>query len=176
MKKTVLALILAGFALAGCDQQSTPSAASAQNEATTTVVEESTNAAVAVTTPVNQEGIDENDLATIDTAHNARNALDWYGTYTGILPCADCEGIKTELVVNKDGTYTLTEMYLGKENATFEHEGAFNWNAEGNTIAIPGVSDNAIQYFVGENQLFRLDREGNRITGDLATHYTLKKQ
>ena len=25
-------------------------------------------------------------------SHNAKNSLDYIGTYKGILPCADCEG------------------------------------------------------------------------------------
>ena len=32
-----------------------------------------------------------------DAAHNSRNALDWAGTYEGVLPCADCPGIQTRL-------------------------------------------------------------------------------
>ena len=30
-----------------------------------------------------------------------------FGTYEGTLPAADCEGIKTMLVINADKTYTL---------------------------------------------------------------------
>jgi len=32
------------------------------------------------------------------------------------------------------------------------------------------------KYLVGENQLFMLDTEGNRITGGLAENYILKKK
>jgi len=32
------------------------------------------------------------------------------------------------------------------------------------------------KYLVGENQLFMLDNEGNRISGELAEHYILKKK
>ncbi len=33
----------------------------------------------------------------MSTGDNSQNSLDWPGTYTGTLPCADCEGIKTEI-------------------------------------------------------------------------------
>ncbi|WP_415721279.1 copper resistance protein NlpE [Photobacterium ganghwense] len=198
MKKTLLALVVAGFVLAGCDQKASPESAAQPASETATVVEEqavqtegmtqvenkaeSNEAEAAQPADVMAEGeqdemkAGESSEPVADMEHNARNSLDWAGTYTGILPCADCEGIKTELVIKDDGTFTLTEMYLGKDGGAFEHEGTFNWNTAGNTIALPGISDSAVQYFVGENQLFRLDLEGNRITGDLESHYILKKQ
>lgn len=44
---------------------------------------------------------------------------DCYGTYEGILPCADCGGIKTTLKINSDATYDLRSEYLGEENGIF---------------------------------------------------------
>ncbi|ELA09062.1 outer membrane protein G1a OmpG1a [Moraxella macacae 0408225] len=35
-------------------------------------------------------------------------------TYFGVLPCADCSGIKTNLVINHDGTFVMEQEYLGK--------------------------------------------------------------
>ena len=41
-------------------------------------------------------------------------------TFDGVLPCADCSGLKTELILQKDpedpteGVYTLQETYEGK--------------------------------------------------------------
>ncbi len=34
-------------------------------------------------------------------------------TYVGILPCDGCDGIRTELVLREDGTFRLSETYLG---------------------------------------------------------------
>lgn len=36
------------------------------------------------------------------TSDNSMTSVDWVGSYQGILPCADCEGIKTQIVLNKD--------------------------------------------------------------------------
>ncbi|QOQ70689.1 copper resistance protein NlpE [Photobacterium damselae] len=109
--------------------------------------------------------------------HNAQNSLDWPGSYTGILPCADCSGIETILDIKADGNYTLDETYQGKKDDHFVSSGVFTWNKAGNTISLKsadGKSDS--NYFVGENRLFRLDKEGNRVTGPLADNYSLKKQ
>ncbi|WP_330960881.1 copper resistance protein NlpE [Photobacterium sp. 53610] len=117
------------------------------------------------------------EFAYVDTEHNARNSLDWNGTYAGTIPCADCAGIETVLVLNLDGTFSLTETYLGADDqGQFSHQGSFTWNDAGNTITLTNDSGDDIQFFVGENQLFRLDREGHRITGELADMYVLSKQ
>src|SRR5207247_4698611 len=45
-------------------------------------------------------------------------------TYEGVLPCADCSGLKTELTLNRNAktsapeTYKLRETYLGKPAGT----------------------------------------------------------
>lgn len=107
----------------------------------------------------------------------SRNALDWQGTYTGILPCADCEGIETVIRLYYDDTFTLQTKYLGRDEQVFETRGRFSWDEAGRKITLeqPEGSGASGQYQVGENRLFHLDPEGNRITGDLADHYVLAK-
>ena len=112
------------------------------------------------------------DAIAIDM-HNSQNALDWSGTYKGVTPCADCEGIETELILNKDLTFVLKTKYLGKEKENiFEEKGNFTWNASGSFISLNGIP---YQYKVGENTLTQLDLEGKVITGLLADKYMLKK-
>ncbi|WP_103663678.1 copper resistance protein NlpE [Gracilimonas amylolytica] len=107
--------------------------------------------------------------------HTSQNALDWYGSYSGLLPCASCEGIKTTLVLNANGSYSLTLNYLGEsEPNTFETQGSFSWNEAGNTITLEN-KEAPNQYYVGENYIAKLDMEGNRVTGDLANMYILQK-
>ncbi|WP_209329515.1 copper resistance protein NlpE N-terminal domain-containing protein [Lunatimonas salinarum] len=106
----------------------------------------------------------------------SRNALDWNGTYSGVVPCADCEGILTVLELKKDETYVLKSTYVGKSSEGFLSEGTFTWNELGNVITLEGMAQGPNQYLVGENQLFQLDMQGNRITGDLAAKYILRKQ
>lgn len=46
--------------------------------------------------------------------------LDSSKTYTGTLPCADCSGIQTTLLLNGNHTYTLTSLYIGRDTSFVE--------------------------------------------------------
>jgi len=110
-----------------------------------------------------------------DNAHNSKNALDWFGTYSGVVPCADCEGIETTIVLNQDETFTKKTKYLGKSEEVFEGNGNIQWSDDGNTILLNNIDGFKTSYKVGENYLLMLDTEGNIITGNLANKYILKK-
>ena len=110
-----------------------------------------------------------------DNIHNARNSLDYAGTYRGTLPCADCEGIETSLTLHSDGSYLLRTSYLGTKVKPLEQRGKFTWNTEGNTISFATNKNDTSRYFVGENTLIHLDKIGKRITGNLAEMYILHK-
>ena len=108
--------------------------------------------------------------------HTAQNSLDWQGTYSGVLPCADCEGIETELKLNNDQTYSLTNKYLdGKNSSTDTLTGTFIW--KGNNVELEReIKDIRPDVFkVEENQVKQLDLEGKEVTGELANAYILKK-
>lgn len=112
----------------------------------------------------------------MSSGDNSMNALDWDGVYTGTLPCADCEGIKTMLQLNKDETYILKTKYLGKSDEVNTTTGTFKWGSNGGMIQLAGLSGDAPgKYQVGEEVLFHLDKDGKRITGDLADKYRLDK-
>lgn len=153
MKKALLLLTGAAFVLAGCQDEQPQQSAKPVSEAQAEIV------------------ID----APVDKQHTANTALDWNGTYVGILPCADCSGIETQITLNHDGSYTATQTYLGKEDGLFESHGQFHWNDKGNIVTLENETG-ANQYFVGENILFKLDMNGERVEGDLAEHYQLHKQ
>ena len=107
--------------------------------------------------------------------HNSRISVDWNGIYKGTIPCADCEGIQTELTLMEDGSFERRTTYLGKDGETHSDSGNFTWNDAGSTVTLTLGDGETQQYQVGENMLFHLDREGNRITGDLAENYILMK-
>ena len=105
--------------------------------------------------------------------HNAKNSLDYIGTYKGFLPCADCEAIETTIALNED-SYIKETVYKGKSNEVFKETGKYTWNEAGNTITLSG-SEAPNQYLVGEGVLFHLDADGNRVEGDLADSYRLSR-
>ncbi len=113
----------------------------------------------------------------LSSGDNSMNSLDWAGTYLGTLPCADCEGIETKLVLNQDGSYHYTTHYFGLNDA-LEHEylGKFTWDESGSVITLHGVDGIPGKYKVGENRIWHLDMDGNQITGALADQYILTKQ
>ena len=108
--------------------------------------------------------------------HNARNSVDYIGTYKGILPCVDCQGLDTELSVNENSTFNLKVKYQGKGEKIYLQKGHFTWNKKGNTIILTDVRNAPNQYFVGENTLTQLDIYGKKIKGSTAEEYILSKQ
>ncbi|EGA70552.1 putative lipoprotein [Vibrio sinaloensis DSM 21326] len=152
MKRTLLIIAAASLALAGCQDEQSSAALSSSDTAT------------------------PQETAPQPTGeHTANNSLDWNGTYVGILPCADCSGIETRISLNHDDSYQIEQTYLGKQDGYFISQGQLSWNEAGNTVILEQESG-ANQYFVGENVLFKLDINGQRVEGDLAQHYQLKKQ
>lgn len=106
--------------------------------------------------------------------HNAKNSLDYKGAYKGEIPAASASGIIVSVTLS-DSTYVKTMKYVGKGDQTFETKGKYKWNDAGNTITLLGETGEPDMYFVGENTLTMLDMEGNKITGDLADKYILRK-
>ena len=111
-----------------------------------------------------------------DTAHNAKNSIDYVGTYKGILPCADCHGLETEITINENSTFCIKTKYQGKGDKIYVQKGNFNWNKKGTIIILTDIKNAPNQYFVGENTLVQLDISGQKITGTLAEEYILSKQ
>ncbi|MFL0353055.1 META domain-containing protein [Xanthomarina sp. GH4-25] len=107
-------------------------------------------------------------------SHTSEKSLDWEGTYKGTLPCADCEGIERTITINKDQTYVSKDNYLGEKDGVFDSRGYIKWIDNGQKILLS--DDNGTMYFVGENTLTQLNKSGNKVTGELADFYILKKQ
>lgn len=109
----------------------------------------------------------------IPVGDNSQVSVDWNGVYQGVVPCADCEGIKTQITLNANLTYIKETLYLGENDQVEREEGKFEWGSGGKEITL---GNGGQRYLVGENRLFHLDREGNRIQGDLEDKYILQKE
>jgi len=105
--------------------------------------------------------------------HNARNSLDWAGTYEGILPCADCPGIRTRLQLMQDGSYELQTQYIDRQSHPTVVRGTFAWQPDGSTIRLDQAGDEQ-RYFVAEGRLIQLYQDGTHPSGPLAPHYELE--
>lgn len=148
MKKSIFASIFASFIIFSCQSKGV------QQE------QKNTDSFKEITEAVNKE-------------HNSMNSLDWAGKYEGILPCADCEGIKYIVELKKDGNFFIEQEYLGKETV-YQDEGFYKWDASGNVLHLnSNISPLVLK--VEENRLKVLDQQGKEITGNLTDKYILKK-
>lgn len=120
-----------------------------------------------------QNTVDKKEAATVV---NYKMVGGYIGTYKGILPCADCQGIEMELAINENKTFSIKKKYLEKGDKVFVQKGHFTWNKKGNIIILTDVKNEINRYLVGKNKLTQLDSYGEKITGNLADEYILSKQ
>lgn len=124
----------------------------------------------------NTEGVTTTETVEVIDEHTSENALDWAGVYEGILPCADCEGIETTIILNQDKSFTITEEYLKEPNLVIESKGTFGWDKAGQMITLEAEDDLKRNYKVVENAIIHLDSNGREIQGKLAQFYRLTKK
>ncbi len=96
------------------------------------------------------------------------------GIYAGVLPCADCEGIRTKLTVRQDFTYFLETQYIGKSDEIFTEVGKWTPSEDGKIIQLGYDKNEDVFYkIVNRRTLEKLDQEGNEIKSDM--NYKLEK-
>ncbi len=93
-------------------------------------------------------------------------------TYTGVLPCADCEGISYRLTLNTDGHYSEVMIYKGKNQMPATAAGKFYF--KNNSVTLEKETK-GMQYFkMVPMGLLMLDTNGNEFTGENSGMYFLK--
>ena len=163
--RAMIVAALAALALCACQAEApTPApAAAADTAATGTAAAEPAPVATEVATTMAEPGVQP------DAAGEDARAL--AGTWTGLLPCADCPGIDETLVLDADGGFVLTDTYRERPDATFVTQGTWALEAEGRQVRLdPGNKDDADRLFAiesgsgsGSDALVRLDPAGKRI-------------
>lgn len=115
---------------------------------------------------------------TFPDSHSSEKTLDWQGTYKSTMPDANYSGTLTEIILDTARTYIIKKVYLDKgaqpEKGT-EENGTFSWNKTGNTITLLGIKNQPNEFFVGENRLWELDKNGRKITTADSAKYVLNK-
>lgn len=144
-KKIFLLIILTSVILIGCKKESTSN-------------KERENDSISVSTEM-------------DTVHTTQNSIDWEGEYKGIIPCEDCDGVETSLVLNFDSTFILTKSYIGK-GGPYESSGVFRWDESGRVIMLEFDDGSEAMYLTGEGTLSLLNDDGSPIEGE---DYVLRK-
>ena len=121
----------------------------------------------------NNAPIKNSEIKTESQAHTSN----LFGTYEGTLPAADCEGIKTMLVINEDKTYTLKSEYIGQKDATFETSGVYHMIGDSIIELItPSSGEKTYYRMLNNKQVMLSDKEETVNKGSLAEHYILNKK
>jgi len=90
------------------------------------------------------------------------------GTYVGVLPCADCEGLRYQLELRGDQSYVLRHTYLGKGpheagRTVFDDIGRWLLSSDGAVLAIRGARELPEYFELLPQALRKLDREGQPV-------------
>ncbi|MCO5240253.1 MAG: copper resistance protein NlpE [Chitinophagaceae bacterium] len=110
--------------------------------------------------------------------------------FEGVLPCADCEGIRMELTLYQDianadnNNYILKETYLGVNTADTVFTSKGSWgiikgiktDKEASVFVLNYDSPDESRYFLKENDstIVMLDQDQNKINS--ALNYSLHKR
>ena len=113
--------------------------------------------------------------ATPPDGHNARNALDWAGTYIGTLPSGSGSGYQTLLVLRDKQRYDLYQQieHKGETYREATRNQRFRWDKSGSVIQLSARNDRQ-RYFVSEGYV-ELQGSQGRQTGKLAEDYRLQQ-
>lgn len=98
-------------------------------------------------------------------------AKDISGSYSGDLPCSDCDQINYKLTLNGDLTYSSQVLFKGKSDELIKENGEY--------IISKGVimlikQESSMKFFqIKNNSLLMLDKNSNEFTGDQENRYKL---
>lgn len=133
-------------------------------------------------TPVLTRGApDEVDIVMVRVASEAggtpsaqrqigAHGLQLPATFTGTLPCADCEGISYHLDLWPDQGYHLRREWLGADadDAIQDDIGFWYSDAQSKTLVLSGLTETPNRFEVkAPTQIRQLDIDGNVIVSDL---------
>lgn len=99
-------------------------------------------------------------------------ALDLPATFTGDLPCADCEAIRHHLDLWPDGVFHLRRTWMigsgDGGHLDVDRIGRWRWDASRGAIALQGREPDPLFFAVeGPDRLRAMDRRGQPIVSDL---------
>lgn len=94
--------------------------------------------------------------------------------YEGVIPAADCPGIKIELMLRDNGRYTMNSEYLERDMSFSESGG---YSVSGDTVSLAATDGDAFRYrfLKSGGDLRMLDADGHTIDGVLKDNYTLTR-
>ena len=103
-------------------------------------------------------------------------AVDSPATFSGVLPCADCAGIRYTLNLEPANAFYWRQTYLGKgegEGESFYDIGSWSLSEDGKTLTLQGSGEAPLTFAVkSAEMLSKLDLEGKEIQSQLNYNLT----
>jgi copper homeostasis protein (lipoprotein) len=95
-------------------------------------------------------------------------------SFTGTLPCADCEGIDYRLDLFEDRTFFLRTTYRGRTPGEFDDVGSFDWSSDRRALIAQGGREAPLRFSIeSADELRLLDLSGQPVDSKL--NYTLRR-
>ncbi len=106
----------------------------------------------------------------------AGNRIKPPASFSGELPCADCQALRYQLDLHPDGLFVLRRSYLGKNPAlSLDSIGRWGVSTDGGMLTLTGARDGAEHFAIaGSGTLRKLDAAGEPI--ESAHNYELARQ
>lgn len=99
------------------------------------------------------------------------NATDVVGNYHGMLPCGSCEGVEVSLTLDKEGNFTLEEVYLDEEKEILNYEGQYQLKEDVVTLQFSEEELTPLQLKISGKKLNYLNDNS-----EVLPEYLLEKQ
>jgi copper homeostasis protein (lipoprotein) len=107
-------------------------------------------------------------------APSASVTLPLPATFTGDLPCADCEAIEYRVDLFADRAFYLRMNYRGRPGGPFDDLGSWDYASDGRAIILQGGREAPLRFsLAGPDELSMLDLAGLPIDSPL--NYTLRR-
>lgn len=95
-------------------------------------------------------------------------------SFTGTLPCADCEGIDYRLDLFEDRSFFLRTIYRGRSPGEFDDVGSFDWSSDRRALVAQGGREAPLRVSIeSADEIRLLDLAGQPIDSKL--NYSLRR-
>ena len=84
------------------------------------------------------------------------------GTYNGVLPCADCDGLQTSLTLDGAGNYTIQSTKLGKKQENKQDSGVYRTTTDKQYLQLDNQTDR-LTFYIGDGYLELRQPDGEKI-------------
>lgn len=108
--------------------------------------------------------------ATLNDSNKHSNNI--YGEFTTTLPCGDCAGIRSTIILNADGTFIQTDTYLKEKEYKFIKRGKLIINK--NLITTVSKDGEISKFKLKGSNLLRLNDDGSEVSATFKDYYIYK--